>query len=527
MLCASLATSAVSISAETASRDTSMADPSQWQRIAVREAFASAQEIEDPYRAGEAFATIARTQIAIDDERGAEASLRIASERVPAISQPEFRGWVQHEIVVAQLALDDVIGARTTAATIMAERPQGAAYVLLARRLAHAGSPQSAQSIADAIRDPTATGEIFSELVALKASSSDIQGAWTLQRRIADRHYAATAQAYIAIAEARAGKPDRARATVMKVPRSHRSDAIGLLIGWYQEHGELSRALELAGAVEDRIYRSGLLAWLALEHKRAGDPVRCRELFAASLSLLDTVQTEPRRRLGTLIQIARLQALANMPDDARATLRRATEQVASIHTSIDVSIQGRERDTLLEGIARAHARLGDFAQAMALVDQMQDKVSRALLIRDVVAMQLAAGANSADVASGAWAIDPLASTAVQFGILASRVAERDANSAREAIVAARAQVARITDPLLPPAALATLAASSVSAGDAKLGAEIFAAALAAATSVDRADQRALAYVRMVDALSDRLLFLGRPVNGSETCGAERLDCAQR
>jgi hypothetical protein len=244
-------------------------DPAQWRLIAAREATASAQDIQDAYRAGEAFAQIARMQSAIGDERGAEASIRTALSKVAAIEQLEFRGWVQHEIVQAQLAIDDVIGARETATAIAADRPHGAAYVLLARRALQSGNVAGAESLAGSIRDREAAGEILTDLVATRAARGDVAAALALQRRIQDRYYAAVAAAHVAIAQARTGDFKQARATVLATPRAERAQAIVPLVNWYRDRGELQRAIDLTRDVDDAISRSLLVARHALDMKRA------------------------------------------------------------------------------------------------------------------------------------------------------------------------------------------------------------------------------------------------------------------
>lgn len=493
-------------------------EPEQWRALAVRDALASARSIDDPYRAGETFAAIARTQIAIGDDAGAEASVRSAIAKTAAIVQPEFRGWVQYEIVRAQLALNDSIGARQTSTSIVAERPQGAAYVLLARRVLQAGNVQSAESLAAAIRDTDAAGEILSEIVATKAVRRDAAGARATQRLIRDRHYAAVALAYMAIANARDGKWRAARDTVAKVPRAERGQAVGQLVDWLVERGDASSALDLAEEIDDPIRRSVIVAKLALDAHRNGRRDRSRELFSAALTLVSDSMVDGRARSHALLQIARMQTLAGLHADARESLRRVASGWASLAAS--------DRDAVLEGAARGYLRLGDTAAALRIGLEIEDRIGRALLIRDLAASSVV-NESADETLAGSWAEDPLADAAVQFGVLGAHLGTPDGSDARAIIAAARAHVARIDDPLLQPAALASLAAASVRAGDTALGRQIFGDLQMAAVKIERPDQRALAYVRAANALNDRLLFLGKPANEQDPCSTDAVDCVTR
>ena len=85
---------------------------------------------------------------------------------------------------------------------------------------------------------------------------------------------------------------------------------------------------------------------------------------------------------------------------------------------------------------------------------------------------------------------------------------------QETIEAARRAVRKIDEKQPKPAAFAALAAARVKAGDVDQGSSIFKEALEAAEAIARNDQRAAAYVDVVAALNDRLMFLGQPL-GSE------------
>jgi hypothetical protein len=171
--------------------------------------------------------------------------------------------------------------------------------------------------------------------------------------------------------------------------------------------------------------------------------------------------------------------------------------------------QAEERDDVMDYIARGQVRAGDIAGALDSALRMKDRVARALLVRDVVTLQSDATSASASASAAAFD-DPLIDAAAQFGVLGVQLLRKGEPLSAETIEAARAAVRKIDDPQLKPAAFAALAAAQVRSGDADSSDAAFDEALRAAESLERADQRAAAYVRIVTALDERLLFLGQP-----------------
>ena len=145
---------------------------------------------------------------------------------------------------------------------------------------------------------------------------------------------------------------------------------------------------------------------------------------------------------------------------------------------------------------------------------MNDRVARALLVRDVVTMQTNADSASAS-ASAAEFGDPLIEAAAQFGVLGMQLLRATTPLSQETIEAARRAVRNIEEKQPKPAAFAALAAARVKTGDVDQGSSIFKEALDAADAIARSDQRADAYVDMVAALNDRLMFLGQPAGGEQ------------
>src|SRR4029453_15747886 len=106
----------------------SVDDPQQWRGVALARALAAADTIEDPYRRAETLASIARVQTLIG-EAATDRTIHQPPAGVQATREPAFPGWVLNDIVLAQIAADDLAGARETANRIEAKRQQGAALV--------------------------------------------------------------------------------------------------------------------------------------------------------------------------------------------------------------------------------------------------------------------------------------------------------------------------------------------------------------------------------------------------------------
>jgi hypothetical protein len=94
-------------------------DPQQWRSIALSRALAVADTIEDPYRRAETFASIARVQTLVA-ESAVDRTIHQALAAVAQIREPAFRDWVLNDVVLAQIAADDLAGARETANRIEA-----------------------------------------------------------------------------------------------------------------------------------------------------------------------------------------------------------------------------------------------------------------------------------------------------------------------------------------------------------------------------------------------------------------------
>jgi tetratricopeptide (TPR) repeat protein len=483
-------------------------DPVQWRGLALARALAAAETVTDPYRRAETLASIARVQTVIG-ESASDRTIHQALAAVEQIREPAFRDWVLNDVVLAQIAAEDLIGARATASRIEAKRQQGAAFVQIATVELRSGNVAGAQQIAAAIREREAKSEILRQLVAIAAASGDLANARDLLREIDDPFYQALAIGDIAVAEVRMGRNDRAEALVGRARRADRAQVYGRIALARADKGDSSGATATLQKIDDELYRAAMQGRLAAQRAVAGDADGAKRLFETAIASVEAFPREPERRALTLAQLGRLQALSGNHAAAVQTLGRASSEAEKLE-------KGDQREDALDHIARGLARAGDSTGALQTAQRMNDRIARALLVRDIVTMQTNADSNSA-AARAAEFDDPLIEAAAQFGVLGMQMLRATTPLSQETIEAARRAVRRIDEKQPKPAAFAALAAARVKTGAVDQGTSIFKEALEAADAIARSDQRAAAYVDMVAALNDRLVFLGQPV----TDGAQK------
>lgn len=480
-------------------RAQSVEDPVQWRGVALSRALAAAETIDDPYRRAETLASIARVQTLIGTS-APDRTIHQALAAVEKIREPAFRDWVLNDIVLAQIAAEDLVGARQTANRIEAKRQQGAALVQIATVELRAGNSAAAQQTAALIREREAKSEILRALVAIAAAGGELANARDLLRDIEDPFYQALAAGDIAVAEVRAGRNDRAETMVGRVRRADRAQVYGRVALARADKGDVNGAVATLQKIDDDLHRAAMQGRLAAA--RAGDGDASKQMFATAIAAVEAHPREPDRRAVTLAQLGRLQAISGDRAGAVQTLARALREAEKLE-------RGERREDTLDHIARGLARAGDSAAALQTALRMNDRIARALVVRDIVTMQTSADSASA-AASAAEFSDPLIEAAAQFGVLGMQMLRATTPLSQETIEAARRAVHRIDEKQPKPAAFAALAAARVKTGDVDQGTSIFKEALEAADAIARGDQRAAAYVDMVAALNDRLMFLGQP-----------------
>jgi hypothetical protein len=476
-------------------------EPLQWRNLALDRALTAANAISQPYRRAQALASIARTQTLIA-ERAADKTIHQALAAAREVPEPAFRDWALYEIVLAQIAADDFIGARETANRIETRRQRSAALAALADVQLRAGNLKAVQATVDGIREPGTKGEVLRQIVVVQASRGELSAARATLADIDDPFYYALAAGDVAIAEVRSGRIDRAHAMAARTRRADRAKVYARVAIARADAGDLRGATETMQKVDDEFDRAIVQGRIAAAQAIAGNSTAARELFAATIAGLGTPPDQTERSVMALAQVARLQTVSGDAEAAKEPLRLAMQNALRLPA-------GEDREETLDYIARGQARAGDTGGALQTALKMTDRVARALLVRDVVTLH----ADASDAAAAAKAAafeDPLTEAAAQFGVLGVQLLKSKATLSPITIDAARAAVHKLEETQLKPAAFAAIAAARARIGDVEGGASIFQEALAAADQITNTQQRAAAYVDVVTALNDRLMFLGRP-----------------
>ena len=483
-------------------------DPAQWRRIALERALSAAGEVDDPYRRAEVFASIARSQAVTDDPTSADAAIHKALEAAQRVPEAAFRGWVLNDIVQAQIAADDLHGARETAGHIEAARPQSAAFASIARVQLRSGNVTAALDTTRKIRNASAADEVRRDIVVAQCARGELKAARETMGDIRDKFYEALATGDIAVAEVRRGNLQAANSLATHARRADRSLVYGRITLAQFAAGSISNAVDTLQKIDDPLHRAAIQGRMAAERAIAGDAAVAHKWFQEANSLAESVPDRPRERAMTLAQLGRLQAAVGEMATARDILARAKRIAVGLP-------RGEEREQTFDYIARGQARAGDSAGALETAGQMNDRIARALLVRDVITLQPDVTSAAASAGAAEFA-DPLIEAAAQFGVLGVQLLKSGQPLSASTIDAARFAVRRIDDTQLKPAAFSALAIARIRTGDIEASKAIFEEALAAADALERDDQRAAAYVRVVNALNDRLVFLGRAPSSEET-----------
>lgn len=476
-------------------------DPAKWRQLALERARSAAEQVADPYRRAETFANIAKAQVIVGEPP--HKSIADALAAADKVSPAEFKGWVLHEIVLAQIAADDLVGARQTVELITADRPHGAASAALAHVQIRGDNLAGAQSAAAKMRDTVSQGEILRQLAAIQAARGQLDAALETAKPIRDGFYQAVAFGDIAVAEIRRGNVQRAHDTAGRARRFYRAQVFGRVVMARYERGDVAGSIETLQKIDDDLYRAAVQGRIATASEARLGAEESNRMFAEALRLAEAAPDKEPRKGVVLSQLARMQAIGGDQARARAILSRALSAASTLP-------QGPDRDDALEAIARSFVRAGDVSGALSTATLVTERTTRALLIRDIVMMQGDDEGAVLDTIRSAGLGDPLAETAALFGVLGAQLTRSGRAVSLSTIDAACDAVRSIREIQLKPAAFSALAAARVNSGDLNGGWAIFEEALSVAEQVDRPEQRSAAYMRVINALNDRLMFLGQP-----------------
>lgn len=491
------------------SPDSAVADPVRWRAIALTRAQTAAAEVQDPYRQGDVLASIARAQATVEGPAAAEKIIRQTLAVAARIPSDEFRGWVLNDIVLAQIAADDLIGARQTADSISTARPQSPAYAAIANVHVRLGNLPAAQALALRISDPVARGDVLRQIVSAHCFNDDIQAAKALLPSIEDKQYAAMALGDVAAARVQKGELAAAIEVATRARKASRNEVYGRIALAQAQKGDFTGALKTLPFITDPIDRALVQGRIALQRVEGDDVAAAagREQLVAAMAAVRQARDKPQLKLLPAAQLARWQLIAGDINAARENLR-------SLRSEVERLPAGAQRDELLDHIGRSQARAGDTREAIGAAKNISDRVTRALLVRDAVSLDPTATTATATTWANEFS-DPLVDAAAQFGVISMQTFRGGQSPSQETIDAALAAVRRINDGELLPAAYAALAAVRARAGDGAGSNETFQQAMASAEALSRSELIAAACIRIVEALDERWMFLGSAVDKME------------
>lgn len=483
-------------------------DPVRWRHVAIEHALGNAATIADPYRRAGNETGVARAQARIGEQSATERTLEMALASAGKIGEPTFQGWVLQEIVLAQIAANDLTGAKQTAQRIRSERPRGAALLEISRMQLRGGNLEAALGTALSIDDHDSAGQALREVVAVQAATGQLTAARQTFKQIEDPFYRGQAAGDIAVADARAGRIPQALSLATSIRKAYRAQVFERVAVEQADAGDIAGALKTIDQIDADIDRALVLGRVSTRTRVRSDREQAQQIFSRASVVLEGAKDPRQRKALSWSHMARMRIAVDDVAGAKQCLVSALASAAGMP-------EGTRRDEAYDAIARTQIRAKDNAAALETAAHVDERVAQALLIRDIVASQADAGADAL-LQTAAVRKDPLTQTAALFGVIGAQLLRRDEVRARpEAvnanIAAARALVSQIPDVQLRPAAFAALAAAQAATGNASGGKEIFDDATQAAQSFDSPEQRAAAWLRIVDALDERLPFLGQPL----------------
>lgn len=485
-------------------------DPAAWRQVALERAHEEATEIADPYRRAEGLTGVARAQILIHDSAAASRTLQTALKASSEVAEPTFQGWTLHEIALVQLAANDFIGARDTTQRIRSDRPKDTALAALATAQLRAENFAAAKATAQTITNDDISGPVLRIIVAVDAASGNIAAARDQMRRIDDDYSRTQAAGDIAVAEIKAGNLAGASSTAGSAPREHRAQVYERMAVTLMDAGDVAAALALLGKIDDPIDRALVQGRIALRLADTPGELRSQALFDSAAEMLNGTRDKQGRKSRAWPQLARMQALGGDVEGARVSLARAEASLAQVTDDV-------RRDQVFDQIARTRIRIRDSDGAFTDAARITDRVTQALLIRDIVAAQAGSSDATPMLQRPQVRKDALTETAALFGVIGIQLLRKDEVRKAPEVVAANIELAeksvsRIDDVSVRPAAFAALAAAQVTIGELAAGRDLFNEAVQSAAALERPEARAAAYIRIVNSLDERLLFLGQPAN---------------
>ncbi|HLF83472.1 MAG TPA: DUF4062 domain-containing protein, partial [Blastocatellia bacterium] len=166
-----------------------------------------------------------------------------------------------------------------------------------------------------------------------------------------------------------------------------RDDALrDIAVSLAQSHQFVS-ALDTGQMIQDEATRAGALVDIALARAEAGDLDQARSGFASALDLitveLDRITSNTQRRTGQRIIMNSSGRLEHVPD--------LTSELDEFNSALAAGREAEPFWKVIEKLAVARARAGDFASAFGTVERLKYDLVKARVLREIAVAQLRAG----------------------------------------------------------------------------------------------------------------------------------------
>src|SRR5262249_17845131 len=149
----------------------------------------------------------------------------------------------------AQIAANDMIGARQTADRIRSDRPASVAFATLAQTQLRAGRLAQAQAIAARIRESATLGAVQRQIVIAQIGTEAATDASATAMNIHDGTQQALAFGDVAAFDVRRGDAASANALATRTRKGHRAQVYERIAVTQAQVGDLPGALETLGRI--------------------------------------------------------------------------------------------------------------------------------------------------------------------------------------------------------------------------------------------------------------------------------------
>lgn len=467
-----------------------------WAQQALDEALAASREIPDSFHRAQSLAEIADACVATGQNDLALSLLHDASALTGKIDSSAIASWARHDVALAYVKAGDLAGAEATASAITDLRLRD--DVIAGMVDAHNANREfsTAKTYARRMHSAARQARALRSVAIMQASSGDVENALVTARSIGDSTAGDMALGDIATSLAKDGSFRDARLIVARIRDDPiRGDASMEIVAAQARSGDITGAQATAVAIDDGLSRAQALARIGAARIQRGSENAGSELFSQAVQLVKNSRGSPEHKGFAFVEISRACSSVRDIEGAKRALQLALESSEKV-------TDGSGRLSLIAQIAPMQARVGDHVSAMRTALRADDPSLRPLLIRDVAASQAEAGDVEGAVRAAGTLDDPASGAAAFFGILRVQSRANDSAGMQSTIEEALRTVRLIRSDELKAAALGSLAAAQLAAGDREAAQVLYDEAMAIAADAEAGPARVGAFARIADALGE-------------------------